>query len=132
MALVEGVECQSLLNYLLNAKLVVGKDQLPPTLLAPVAYHGATLRTLRVKVGQVGGRGGVPAQHSVELTGPLLPHMVQGLTRLAAGQSSNYSVNMNTLEETVSFSMYQGEDNQVIILWKSMKFSNFFVLLLKI
>jgi len=112
VALVEGVECQSLLNYLLNAKLVVGKDQLPPTLLAPVAYHGATLRTLRVKVGQVGGRGGVPAQHSVELTGPLLPHMVQGLTRLAAGQSSNYSLNMNTLEETVSFSMYQGEDNQ--------------------
>ena len=48
LALVEGVECQSLLNYLLNAKLVVGKDQLPPTLLAPVAYHGASLRTLKV------------------------------------------------------------------------------------
>jgi len=112
VALVEGVECQSLLNYLLNAKLVVGKDQLPPTLLAPVAYHGATLRTLRVKVGQVGGRGGVPAQHSVELTGPVLPHMVQALTRLAAGQSSSFSVNMNTLEETVSFSMYHGEENQ--------------------
>ena len=121
-----------MLNYLLNAKLVVGKDQLPPTLLAPVAYHGATLRTLRVKVGQVGGRGGVPAQHSVELTGPLLPHMVQGLTRLAAGQSSNYSVNMNTLEETVSFSMYQGEDNQVIILWKSIKYSNGFFILLSV
>ena len=53
MALVEGVECQSLLNYLLNAKLVAGKDQLPPTLLAPVAYHGATLRSLRVRAGQV-------------------------------------------------------------------------------
>merc|ERR1712098_605439 len=112
LVMVEGVECQSLLNYLLNAKLVVGKDQLPPTLLAPVAYHGATLKTLRVKVGQVGGRGGVPAQHSVELTGPVLPHMVQALTRLAAGQSSSFSVNMNTLEETVSFSMYHGEENQ--------------------
>ena len=53
LALVEGVECQSLLNYLLNAKLVAGKDQLPPTLLAPVAYHGATLRSLRVRAGQV-------------------------------------------------------------------------------
>ena len=53
LALVEGLECQSLLNYLLNAKLVAGKDQLPPTLLAPVAYHGATLRSLRVRAGQV-------------------------------------------------------------------------------
>ena len=48
--------------------------------------------------------------------GPILPHMVQGLTRLAASNSKNYNVNMNTLEETVSFSMYQGEENQVNFL----------------
>ena len=48
--------------------------------------------------------------------GPVLPHMVQGLTRLAASNSKNYNVNMNTLEETVSFSMYQGEENQVNFL----------------
>ena len=44
LVLVAGVECQSLMTYLLNAKLMVGKDLLPPTLLAPVAYHGGTLR----------------------------------------------------------------------------------------
>ena len=44
LVLVSGVECHSLMSYLLNAKLVVGKDQLPPTLIAPVAYHGASLR----------------------------------------------------------------------------------------
>merc|ERR1719147_238231 len=47
--------------------LVMGKDQLPPTILAPVAYHGASLRSLRVKQAQTGGKGGVPLQHSVEL-----------------------------------------------------------------
>ena len=112
LALVEGVECQSLLNYLLNAKLCVGRDQLPPTLLAPVAYHGATLRTLKVRVSQAGGRGsGRGSQFSVELTGPVLPHTVQGLARLAAKLSPAFSVSTHTLEETVSFSMFQGEEN---------------------
>ena len=111
LALVEGVECQSLLNYLLNAKLVVGKDQMPPTLLAPVAYHGATLKSGRVRVGQVGGRSG-RGQYSVEVTGPVLPHMVQGLTKLASKTSHQFSVSMLTLEETVSFSMYQGQDTK--------------------
>jgi len=112
LVVVEGVECQSLLNYLLNAKLVVGKDQLPPTVLAPVAYHGASLRTLRVKQGQTGGKGGVPLQHSVELTGPILPHMVQGLARLAANTTSTFSTALNTLEETSAFSLYHSKDTE--------------------
>ena len=111
LALVEGVECQSLLNYLLNAKLCVGKDQLPPTLLAPVAYHGASLRSLKVRVSQAGARASGRAQYSVDLTGPILPHTVQGLARLAAKLSPAFSVSAHTLEETVSFSMYQGEEN---------------------
>ena len=114
LALVEGVECQSLLNYLLNAKLCVGKDQLPPTLLAPVAYHGATLRSLKVRVTGAGGRAsGRPAQYSVDLTGPILPHTVQGLASLASRLSPAFSVSSHTLEETVSFSMYQGEEDTV-------------------
>jgi len=113
LVMVEGVECQSLLTYLLKAKLVVGKDQLPPTLLAPVAYHGACLRTLRVKQGQTGGKGGIPLQHSVELTGPILPHMVQGLTRLAANTTNNFTVTLNTLEESAAFSLYQSKETEL-------------------
>ena len=115
LVVVEGVECQSLVSYLLNAKLVVGKDQLPPTLLAPVAYHGATLRTLKVKQGQVVGRPGQGVQHSVEVSGPIMPHMVQALTKLAASTKLGFSLALNTLEETVSFSMFQpgpATDNQ--------------------
>jgi len=112
LVMVEGVECQSLLTYLLKAKLVVGKDQLPPTLLAPVAYHGACLRTLRVKQGQTGGKGGVPLQHSVELTGPILPHMVQGLTRLAANTTSSFATIVNTLEETAPLSLFQPTETE--------------------
>jgi len=113
LVMVEGVECQSLLTYLLKAKLVVGKDQLPPTLLAPVAYHGACLRTLRVKQGQTGGKGGVPLQHSVELTGPVLPHMVQGLARLAASSTSTFTTTINTLEETAALSLYYPKESEL-------------------
>jgi len=113
LVMVEGVECQSLLNYLLNAKLVVGKDQLPPTILAPVAYHGASLRTLRVKQGQTGGKGGVPLQHSIELNGPILPHMVQGLSKLASNTASSFSTFVNTVEETNSFSLFCAKEKKV-------------------
>lgn len=107
LVLVEGVECQSLLNYLLNAKLVTsgpGAAGLPPTLLAPVAFHGASLRSLRVRQGQLGsGNSG----HWVEVYGPVLPNMVQEMTRLAANQTSNFSVRLSTLDETVGFSMFR-------------------------
>ena len=59
LLLIEGIECQSLLNYLLNAKLSVGQGvaALPPTLLAPVAFQGAVLRALKLRQSSVAGRG---------------------------------------------------------------------------
>jgi len=50
---VEGVETQALYNFLLNCKSCVATTGplagVPPTLLAPVAFHGATLKTLKVR-----------------------------------------------------------------------------------
>lgn len=112
LVLVTGVECQSLISYLLNAKLVAGKDQLPPTLLAPVAYHGGTLRSLKVRQSQVAGRPGVSGHHTVEVSGPVMPHMVQALTKLATSTNTDFTVALQTLEETVSFSMYQGTETE--------------------
>ena len=36
-----------------------------------------------------------------------MPHMVQALTKLAAATKLNFSLALQTLEETVSFSMFQ-------------------------
>jgi len=73
LLLIEGVECQSLLNYLLNAKLTLGQGvaALPPTLLAPVAFQGAVLRSLKLRQTAVTSHGST--QHAMELTGPILP-----------------------------------------------------------
>lgn len=107
LLLIEGIECQSLLNYLLNAKLSVGQGvaALPPTLLAPVAFQGAALRALKLRQSSVAGRGAAfgTSQHTVEVTGPLLPGAVQVMARLAATHNPHHSVTLQTAEETVGF-----------------------------
>jgi hypothetical protein len=49
---VEGVEAQALFNFLMNCKSSIATTGplagVPPTLLAPVAFHGATLKPLKV------------------------------------------------------------------------------------
>ena len=42
----------------------------------------------------------------------MLPHMVQGLARLAASSAPRFSLTAHTLEETVSLSMFRGEDTE--------------------
>jgi len=107
--LVEGVECQSLLMYLLNAKLTVagqGVAGLPPTIIAPRAFHGASCRSLKVRQAQVGGRG-PGALHSVEVSGPILPLTLQRLAGIASRQASvkGLSVTLHPLQETQAFSV---------------------------
>jgi len=114
LLLVEGVECQSLLNYLLNAKLTLGQGvaALPPTLLAPVAFQGAVLRNLKLRQTAVTSHGST--QHAMELTGPMLPSNMQSLVRLATSQNPEFSVTMQTAEETVGFSQVgRGEPEKV-------------------
>lgn len=49
---VKGVDAQALFNFLINCKSAVAVTGalagVPPTLLAPVAFHGATLKPLKV------------------------------------------------------------------------------------
>lgn len=49
---VEGVEAQALFNCLMNCKSSTAMTGplagVPPTLMAPVAFHGATLKSLKV------------------------------------------------------------------------------------
>lgn len=52
LVFIKGVEAQALFNFLKNCKSAVSTNGalggVPPTLLAPVAYHGATLKSLKV------------------------------------------------------------------------------------
>lgn len=52
LVFVRGVETQALFNFLINCKSVTAVTGplagMPPTLLAPTAFHGATLKPLKV------------------------------------------------------------------------------------
>lgn len=52
LVFVEGVEAHGLYNFLLNCKSIVASTGplagVPPTLLSPVSFHGASLQSLKV------------------------------------------------------------------------------------
>lgn len=54
LVFVRGVETQALFNFLINCKSAIAATGalagVPPTLLAPTAFHGAMLKPLKVSV----------------------------------------------------------------------------------
>lgn len=53
VVLVKGTNTFTLLNFLINCKSLVAsagpQAGIPPTLLSPIAFRGATMQTLKVK-----------------------------------------------------------------------------------
>ncbi|CAM1329853.1 DONSON (predicted) [Pycnogonum litorale] len=105
---VEGVEVQGLYNFLLNSKTCTQSSGpfagIPPTLLSPVAFHGATLEPLKARQAWI--KQGEKRYHAVQLTGPVLPHAVHNLCNLfASSQDGNFSATFGNLEQTMPFMM---------------------------
>ncbi|RVE75013.1 hypothetical protein OJAV_G00012760 [Oryzias javanicus] len=100
---VEGSHTFTLINFLINCKSVVASTGsqagLPPTLLAPSAFRGATLHTLKSRSVNVKNqvKSGFQNLSSLEITGPVLPsslHAIIGLLRSA--QKGNFSASLYT------------------------------------
>ncbi|XP_039293579.1 protein downstream neighbor of son homolog [Nilaparvata lugens] len=96
---VEGIEAQALFNWLLNCKAVTVGSGVPPTILAPVAFLGATLKPLSVRTGQVGGFC------SVEVRGPLLPNAIHALCRVLSSIVPEFAATFATLDSTTAFAL---------------------------
>ncbi|XP_046832699.1 protein downstream neighbor of son homolog [Vespa crabro] len=107
LVFVKGVEAQALFNLLINCKSAITTTGalagVPPTLLAPMAFHGATLKPLKVKESIV--RVDKDRFHSLELKGPLLPHVLPSLCdMMKSSQLEEFSVSCAHLTTTTSFS----------------------------
>lgn len=106
IVLVEGVECQAFFNFLLNMKSLtanVGRMAgVPPTLLAPICFPGATLRNLSVRSSKV--RMDAVEYYSVELKGVVLPHILQSLCAVLRETKDVFSATMTSHASTVAFS----------------------------
>ncbi|KAI1885143.1 hypothetical protein AGOR_G00217160 [Albula goreensis] len=110
LVLVEGSNTFTLLNFLINCKSLVAsagsQAGLPPTLLAPTAFRGATLHTLKARSVKVKTqvRTGYQDVSSLEITGPVMPHALHALTQLLRpSQRGCFSCTLYTHEPTAVF-----------------------------
>ncbi|MEQ2286524.1 hypothetical protein AMECASPLE_003269 [Ameca splendens] len=100
---VEGSHSFNLINFLINCKSVVAaagsQTGLPPTLLAPTAFRGATMNVLKGRSVSVKSLVDCTYQHSssLELTGPILPSSLHAITALLqTAQKGNFSAALYT------------------------------------
>ncbi|XP_068747682.1 protein downstream neighbor of Son-like [Montipora capricornis] len=116
--LVKGPDTHALFNFLLNCKSLVSNTgvlaQVPPTLLAQVAFDGATLRSLRVNQGIVKHleAKGMAQLHTIEISGPILPGCVYVLSQLfKASQKGNFKATLSANQPTVAFNVPKRNTN---------------------
>ncbi|KAG7315671.1 hypothetical protein KOW79_020537 [Hemibagrus wyckioides] len=105
VVLVEGSNSFTLINFLINCRSLVAaagpQAGLPPTLLAPTAFRGATLHTLKARSVNVKTqvRTGYQDVCSLEVTGPIMPHALHTLTQLLRpAQKGGFSMALYTHE----------------------------------
>ncbi|XP_030055529.1 protein downstream neighbor of Son isoform X2 [Microcaecilia unicolor] len=110
LVLVKGTNTFTLLNFLINCKSLVAatgpQAGLPPTLLSPVAFRGATMQTLKARNVSVKTQNQTKYEDkfSLEITGPVMPHTLHLLTfLLKSAQKGSFCATLFTHEPTAVF-----------------------------
>ncbi|XP_049485233.1 protein downstream neighbor of Son isoform X1 [Panthera uncia] len=112
VVLVKGMNTLTLLNFLINSKSLIASSGpqagLPPTLLSPVAFRGATMQMLKARSVNVKTQAvsGYKDQFSLEITGPVMPHSLHSVTMLLkSSQNGSFSAGLYTHEPTAVFNI---------------------------
>ncbi|XP_063954468.1 protein downstream neighbor of son homolog [Lytechinus pictus] len=88
LVLVEGLDTQALYNFLLNSRTVLTSvgplADIPPTILSPLPFKGATLHSCKLKSGTLKQQTNqsLVELSSLEVTGPIMPHNIHILCNL--------------------------------------------------
>ncbi|KAF5927528.1 protein downstream neighbor of Son [Diceros bicornis minor] len=113
VVLVKGMNTFTLLNFLINCKSLIATSGpqagLPPTLLSPIAFRGATMQMLKARSVNVKTQAlsGYKDQFSLEITGPIMPHSLHSVTMLLkSSQSGSFSAGLYTHEPTAVFNIW--------------------------
>ncbi|XP_070800437.1 protein downstream neighbor of Son [Pituophis catenifer annectens] len=110
VVLVKGTNTFTLLNFLINCKSLVAsagpQAGIPPTLLSPVAFRGATMQTLKAR--SINVRTQAHSHYkdlfSLEIVGPIMPHCLHSLSMLLkSAQNGTFSAICYTHEPTAVF-----------------------------
>lgn len=122
---IDGIpNCQTLLGLFINMRKICVSSSgpfsgLPPTLLSPIAFHGATLTPLSVKQKMTEDSRSQNLV-SLDVIGPILPHTMYGLMNIfgpLCSQSVGPNVTMlrstmRTYEQSSSFPLEIGQRNK--------------------
>ncbi|XP_050432346.1 protein downstream neighbor of son homolog [Adelges cooleyi] len=104
---VTGVEAQALFNWLINCRSSVSNTGphagIPPTLLAPVAFTGATLTPLKVRQSTVKVDG--QSYNSIEVKGPVMPDAVHNFCDLLSSSLKKFTATFANLDSTKPFTL---------------------------
>ncbi|XP_065276705.1 protein downstream neighbor of Son [Emys orbicularis] len=127
VALVKGTNTFMLLNFLINCKSLVAaagpQAGLPPTLLSPVAFRGATMQTLKAR--SINVKTPVHSRYndifSLEIMGPVMPHCLHTLTMLLkSAQRGAFSAVLYTHEPTAVFNTNTERILNKETMWKDL------------
>ncbi|XP_019777880.1 protein downstream neighbor of Son isoform X2 [Tursiops truncatus] len=117
VVLVKGTNTFTLLNFLINCKSLIATSGpqagLPPTLLSPIAFRGATMQMLKARSVNMKTQApsGYRDQFSLEITGPIMPHSLHSMTMLLrSSQSGSFSAGLYTHEPTAVFNICPPKD----------------------
>ncbi|XP_006862608.1 PREDICTED: protein downstream neighbor of Son [Chrysochloris asiatica] len=117
VVLVKGINTFTLLNFLINCKSLVATSGpqagLPPTLLSPVAFRGATMQMLKARSVNVKTQtlSGYRDQFSLEISGPVMPHSLHCMIMLLqSSQDGSFSAGLYTHEPTAVFNICPSVD----------------------
>lgn len=112
VVLVKGLNTFTLLNFLINCKSLVATSGaqagLPPTLLSPVAFRGASMQMLKARSINVKTQdlSGYRDKFSLDITGPIMPHALQSVIMLLrSSQRGSFSAGMYAHEPTAAFNV---------------------------
>lgn len=111
--LIEGIEINALYNFLINCKSATSVTgpfaDIPPTLLAPVAFHGASLNSLKIRENKVHSEDA--NYYSLELSGPILPSTIHNLFEISPPEN-NMTITFNTTKTTEPFSKLKTKERK--------------------
>ena len=139
---IQGGDVQALFNFLLNSKLLICNvgpmSGVPPTILSNQPFIGATMQKLKVKallifllilfnfinflikvqqavVKNLSSTGESITQHTLDVTGPILPIHIHRLCNLFKySQNGSFEMTGNALDNSASFNCTSPESDDIL------------------
>ena len=108
LAFVKGRDTNLLLTFLSNTDLIIPTTGplvgVPPTLLSPVAFSGASLHPLKLKTSHL--MHGNQLIYNLDLIGPVLPNVVYDLMKFFEATKKSFSSLIGNLDATGPFTAF--------------------------